>query len=579
MPNQMPRRWTKLCCYRGWTISLVEVVVGWRRMIRQVKGTFVKLSVGRSVVLLLVVAAIIRGGALWIAFDQLRDDPDAYDQIAQTLATTGTFGVLPDGPDTLPTAYRPPLYPAILASIHRSMIATGGELQDPLDGGNAQVSRLAIAIFHWAVSLATVLATYFVALRMIGLLSDGLPSWRHATSNRVNFAAIFAAFLVIIDPILLQSSVRVMTETLAALLAILALYCWCRLVHRLSKPKSGENFSAIGSNGELPASIHADSEQQPDAQSAPAWRSVAFLSVQLGVILGLAYLCRPTFVVWTALLIGYLYLWAVVGVWTHRQRIAGQANQEILGGTCRQICGPSIPSMFAASMLVALSFLFVGAWTLRNQMHFGKPIWATTHGGYTLLLGNNPSFYRYMRTGGIGNAWEPDAFFQRWEMRYQADPRRIEFWDTQRPPAVDPDWQSSFLAAGTENELREDRLAYETARVVIADDKPGFALATLWRIGRLLSPMPQVFPKAGLGQRIGAVLVTLFYCAWIVLIIGAMVRLSRKLLQPEWIATFALVLSLVAVHSIYWSNMRMRAPAVPSLAILAAVAVSGRIRS
>lgn len=531
-------------------ITLVEVVVGLRRMIRQVKGTFVNLSVGRSVVLLLVVAAFIRGGVLWVAFDQLRDDPDAYGAIAQTLATTGTFGVVPNGADTVPTAYRPPLYPAVLAWIHRAMIATVGEFQDPLDGGVAQVSRLAIAIFHWAVSLATVVATYFVALHMIGFLSADLPSRLQATSDRVNLAAIFAAFLVIIDPILLQSSVRVMTETLATLLAVLALHCWCKLVQRLSK-----------------------------SDSAPTRRSVASVSVQLAVILGLAYLCRPTFIVWTVLLIGYLYLWAIAGVWTRWGRNAGEASQESFWGTCRQICGPSIPSMFAASMLVALSALFVGAWTLRNQMHFGKPIWATTHGGYTLLLGNNPSFYRYMRTVGIGIAWEPDAFFQRWEMRQHADPRRIEFWDAQHPPTVDPDWQASFLAAGVENELREDHLAYETARAVIADDKPGFALATLWRIGRLLSPMPQVFPNARLGQRVGAVLVTVFYCVWMVLIIGAMVRLLRKLLQPDWIATFALVLSLIAVHSVYWSNMRMRAPAVPALAILAAVAVSGRIRS
>jgi hypothetical protein len=40
-----------------------------------------------------------------------------------------------------------------------------------------------------------------------------------------------------------------------------------------------------------------------------------------------------------------------------------------------------------------------------------------------------------------------------------------------------------------------------------------------------------------------------------------------------WLPAAALLVSLVLVHSVYWSNMRMRAPLVPMLSLLAAVGI------
>lgn len=505
------------------------------------------LLAGRPVVILVIIAAIVRGGVLWMAFGQLHDDPDAYDAIARTLATTGTFAVVAAGDDTVPTAYRPPLYPAILAVIHRvshsPIIATEEDLQDPLFGGKTPVSRTAIAVLHWAMSLATVVITYFVALEMLRPIAGAaaVPN-SQSTSDPIKLPAFFAALLVAIDPILIQSSVRVMTETLAALLAVATLYCWCRLVDRMA----------------------------PEAvKKMPIFAATALL----GLVLGLAYLCRPTFIVWTALLIGYLSLWSawrMCGAWLQRSRrresaATGESGESISDG------GNRFSPAVAAIMLVFVTSLFVGGWTLRNQKHFGKPIWATTHGGYTLLLGNNPSFFAYMRSGKIGIAWDPQPFFDRWETRDQADPRRVEFWESETPLPSDTVWQATLRDSEVQGELLEDHLAYETAKMAIANDYEGFIHATLWRVGRLLSPMPQVFAGASNGKRIGAAVVTIYYSATVVLVIGGIFRLSRNLLRPHWIAAIMLVLSLVAVHAIYWSNMRMRAPAIPALAILAAV--------
>ncbi|MFN7626791.1 MAG: hypothetical protein ACK5PZ_08170, partial [Pirellula sp.] len=41
-----------------------------------------------------------------------------------------------------------------------------------------------------------------------------------------------------------------------------------------------------------------------------------------------------------------------------------------------------------------------------------------------------------------------------------------------------------------------------------------------------------------------------------------------------WAPGIALAISLMLVHSVYWSNMRMRGPAVPVISLLAACGVA-----
>jgi hypothetical protein len=56
--------------------------------------------------------------------------------------------------------------------------------------------------------------------------------------------------------------------------------------------------------------------------------------------------------------------------------------------------------------------------------------------------------------------------------------------------------------------------------------------------------------------------------------IAALVGLYKLLRIPcvkraMWIPALSLTLSLCAVHSVYWSNMRMRAPVIPVVSLLA----------
>ena len=56
-------------------------------------------------------------------------------------------------------------------------------------------------------------------------------------------------------------------------------------------------------------------------------------------------------------------------------------------------------------------------WAIRNQLQFGRPIVTTTHGGYTLLLANNPEFYQWLRAGPWGSVWRADQFDAEWNRR------------------------------------------------------------------------------------------------------------------------------------------------------------------
>ena len=249
----------------------------------------------------LAVTLVVRAGVLFVP-GALQPDPDNYLSLARNLLEHGTLGR-----GAVPTAYRPPLYPLLVAPA----LALG-----PLE-------RASIGILHLALGLATVWITYRLAGRW-GLGRRG---------------ALAAALLVACDPLLLAGSALVMTETLAALLAMASLAC-----------------------------LTAASERPSPRRAAAA-----------GAAMGLAVLCRPTFLPW-------LLVAAPVLPWLAARK------------------GHATPGRTAASFAVAAA-LVLAPWAVRNQLQFGRPIVTTTHGGYTLLLGNNPYFYEHLRSAPWGSVW------------------------------------------------------------------------------------------------------------------------------------------------------------------------------
>ncbi len=351
----------------------------------------------------------------------------------------------------------------------------------------------------------------------LGLATVAISYWLGARLLSP-LAGIVAGVLVAIDPLLLQSASLVMTETLAATLVAVALVLWVKLMDALSSNAVMRTFA---------------------------------IAVLLGGVLAAAYLCRPTFILWPVMLCIYLLLLAV------KRRSA------------RPLVAALIFTVVVGSVVVA--------WTCRNIAQLGHPVWATTHGGYTLLLGNNPPIFDYFDGNRkFGDAWDATFFLDRWDERRRADPRRASFWEAEIGKL--PVWPDSDRLRL--DEIADDRLAYESAMAAIQRDRGSFLRAVAWRIGRLHSPLPLRLATSQHRGWLRVMSVTAYYLVVHTLILVGLWRIRREFLWPRWAAWFALWCVLVSVHAFYWTDMRMRAPAVPGLAILASAAVGlRRLRS
>ena len=399
-----------------------------------------------SVWLLLGLTLFLRGRALQTLSEGLKQDPDGYVAIAKLLDTKNTFAIRVEDDQPIPTAFRPPLYPCLISW---------------LDPGSVMGRNTRIGILHFLIGVGTVLLVWRLGLR-----------WQ--SSPKI---ALVAAVLVGIDPVLVQQSSQVMTETLATFLVVMTLFAF-----------------TIG--------------------SSRASLAMPFLA---GGILGLAVLCRPTFLVWMffVLLAG---TWLALG-W--RKRVA-----------------------FFSATLVGLLFV-VQPWVIRNWVQFGQPILSTTHGGYTLLRGNNLYFYEHVRLNPWG-IWDSRYFDQRWQ-------------------------DVSYDGSG-DDELSRDKLAYEVAGEFMRREPRKFAIVSLYRLSRLYGLVPwKVDPSESWRGRWLRYSIGVFYFVEFALAIVGVITLGRQLLRPPWVWGTLLVLSFTLVHTFYWTDMRMRAPLVPVIALVAAV--------
>ncbi|MCI0357129.1 MAG: hypothetical protein L0211_01420, partial [Planctomycetaceae bacterium] len=256
---------------------------------------------------LLVFTVVVRGSVLWAMRGNLEQDPDAYREIAENILAHGVYGLGKEG-QPAPTAYRPPLYPIVLSNLPAS------------DGKH--VSLVKVGVLHVLLGVATVWLTYLTARKCSPTLprkSPGnreygrsgeifmgrgdRPSWRlrvghelaqpgpsandpnQPTPRLFRFLAhtecgpTLAALLVACDPILLNQQTLVMTETLATFLAILVLWCLARVAGTLRVPSAPNGTRSVPTTG---------------------WWNAGLV----GGAIGLAALCRPTFLPWLGLVGG-----------------------------------------------------------------------------------------------------------------------------------------------------------------------------------------------------------------------------------------------------------------------------------
>ena len=448
----------------------------------------------RWLTMLLVFTFLLRGTVLFVQLGSFDADPDRYKALGENLRRYAVYGE-----QETPTAFRPPLYPALLWA---DSYLTGGferpKSFDPESAGKYHFNfwlteNAAIAFAHWLLGLATVALVYAIG-RALGL--------------RKQWAAL-AAFPVAADPILLQQSRLVMSETLAAFFAALLVLL---LIGAMAVPRG--------------------------------WRQrIAFVGV--GAAVGMAALCRPTFLVFAVLCFLALVILELL------RRIAWFT-----------------PAAFLLGVLI-----FLVPWGMRNRAELGKFIVATTHGGYTLLLANNDFLYDDLHAGRqSGGPWNPEAFHQDWHDR------------------LEKAMADASVSNGTvEAELFQNKLAGETARNCIERRKGDFAVATLWRVGHFWQPIPyRLDANEPLAVKAARYAIGVFYIIELLLAFGGIIlllyfrfRVVDPIFSPgrtRWLWPLLLILSIQLPHLVYWTNMRMRAPASVVIPLFSALFILEIVR-
>ena len=365
-----------------------------------------------------------------------------------------------------------------------------------------------IAIVLWLSGGAAAIG---VAQSLLGAATVWLTE-RIACRLGLGTWSLLAAALVAVDPLLLVYTASLMTETLATFLVVLVL--WLAMRDR--------NSSRLA-------------------------------SLVIGVACGLACLCRPGFWFFVALLaLGWLGGLLAGRRTNGRRRLAGDSWPVIAG--------------FALS---------VAPWLLRNLLVIGAPILTTTHGGYTLLLANNPVYYQEVVARPFGTVWSGASL---------ADWQR----DTEARLVAE-------LGHGADEVARDRWMSGEAWRSIVS--QPGrFLQAVLLRWRMLVNVLPlgsqamRMNPRLLLGvwivescllwlSAVGLIGLACTRGAWEPMFTnrfgGPASPLEaagfRAAPSPKWFPIVALPLSLLIVHSLYWTDTRMRAPAVPALALLACV--------
>lgn len=414
-----------------------------------------------ALLLILLLAGGLRLTMVILQSDQLQEDRDAYIAIARNLAAGHGFtsSRVAEGRGIEPTAFRPPLYPCLLAALYY-----------------VKAGDLGVGLMQVLLGTLTVWFT-----------------WKTGRRLQLSVGALVAAAIVATDPVLLQYTSYAMTEVLSAFLTSLLLYM---LVCHLTEEKT---------------------------QPAPPHQTLKIFAT--GLTWGLAILCRPTYL-------------AFFGLW-FLTRLCAPVFKRVLktqpeGLAWRQL------TYLSAGILIAVS-----PWLIRNLVVFHAPILTTTHGGYTLLLGNNPVFYQEVVQQPWGTLWSGESL-DAWQKSLKRD------LETTVPPV--------------KSEQERDQWMYQRAKANIAAAPSLFVQSCLLRLRRFWNFSPQNSALVESRPLIGWVITGYYFLILTGALGGCLLLIWKR--ESAWEPLFWLVVSFTVVHIFYWTNMRMRAPLVPAIALL-----------
>ena len=371
--------------------------------------------------------------------------------------------------------------------------------------------------------------------------------------------SLLAALVVACDPLLLRYTPQVMTEVTCAFLAVCVL-----------------------------------------------WLAAERRSFSLGIAFGLAVLARPTF--WAfGTLVAIVWARNLFVAWRTRTSLPTLRADERNDISPQRQQGAHVRSTV---LILAGVALVVMPWAVRNAVVLGRPILTTTHGGYTLLLANNPVFWNEVVNGPPDATWSGESLAA-WQQSLEVDMAK---------DGITPD-----------DELARDRWMKDRAITNIREQPGMFLQSIVYRTLRLwdVAPMSSTLPRpirwsvtafyiAVFGLAIAGLIRTIASTGWTNLLFGPPLhwgegsgvrgvhRRTSALAtdpmnasnegqpisgQPQtasltpgpsspgeggrgegavWYPVLLLILAFTTVHAVYWTDTRMRAPLVPAVALLAA---------
>lgn len=268
-----------------------------------------------------------------------------------------------------------------------------------------------------------------------------------------------------------------------------------------------------------------------------------FLLFTLGIVSALAVLCRPVFLVW----FGFWSIGMLIQVIQKKVNIAKLA-------------------------LPTLAFLLcVAPWAARNHAEFGSPKITTYHGGYTLWLANNESYYKHLESDRWTTVWRQDQQFLDENLAMMTQALQAS------PPEQQHLWEIDF-----------DRQCYEKAQEAIRNHPVTFVKACLLRVGQFWSPYPnQVSAQESKMRKLLRYGIAIFYLFQLSLAACALISIVRRGGKESdasvnvklWLWPVVMCLAFTLVHTFFWSNMRMRAPVIPVVTLLSASVLFGSVFS
>lgn len=466
----------------------------------------------RAFISLLFLVAFMAAFGRWLTIsvntDSFRDDPDVYLRFATVWADTGVYGTVVQPPLADAPSANQVVPSAFRPPLYPFLIKTFALRASP-ETNSHRFDKNRMLVLHVLLSTLTALGVAVCFVISFDKLQVNAPKFL-----KYPFAFLSAA-VITFDPILVRQSQLLMTETLATLLCLVVVALFI---------------------------IRETVKQEV------SWRSEIAWGIAIGLAWGGNILCRPTSLAWLLLYVFVSLIHAIYGAIRERTRKRSRgsaAETSWLSISC--LWGPQGVYRAVSHKLLFLIFLSATAfgmlipWAIRNQSELGHWYLTTTHGGYTLLLANNNSLYDHYNVSWSRD-WDESPFFLEWAAQNSRAP----------------------------NEVDADRLANSLAKQVIFSRPADFMEAAIVRMGWLWAPWPNqggLLTKVVVGLWYGVLYAGAFLAIIQILRSGAKNRYTRDL----WLPGFCLVVSLTLVHAVYWSNMRMRSVALPTVVLLAMV--------